>query len=96
MTTRKEYIDNLKNHLDQWNDALSQWEAKSRTAKTDARIEYEMRLEALRKQRDEAAAKLKELQGSSEDAWKDLATGFDSAWASMREAFDKATSHFHK
>jgi hypothetical protein len=40
--------------------------------------------------------KLKELQASGEDAWKDLTAGANAAWASMREAFEKATTHFQK
>jgi len=96
MTTRAEYIENLKQNLDKWNTDLAKWEAKAKVAKTDMRIEYEMRLEALRKQREEAMAKLQEVQASSGEAWKDMRAGADAAWASMREAFDKATSHFQK
>jgi chromosome segregation ATPase len=94
MTTRNEYIEQLKNNLDQWNSDLAKLEAKARVAKTDMHIEYEMQLEALRKHREEAAAKLKELQTSGEGAWKELAAGADIAWATMREAFDKAAAHF--
>jgi len=94
MSTRNEYVEQLKENLDHWNSDLAKWEAKAKVAKTDMRIEYEMRLDALRKQREEATAKLKELQATSGDAWKDLTAGADAAWASMREAFDKATSHF--
>jgi hypothetical protein len=55
-----------------------------------------MKLEDLRKKREEATVKLKEVQASSEEAWKDLKAGADSAWAAMREAFDKAKTHFQK
>lgn len=94
MTTRSEYIEQLKSNLDQWNADLAKLEAKARVAKTDLRIDYEMQLEALRKHREEAAAKLKELQASGEGAWKELAAGADTAWATLREAFDKAAAHF--
>ena len=96
MTTRNEYVEQLKNKLDLWNADLAKWEAKAKVAKTDMQIEYEMHLDGLRKHRDEAADKLKELQGSSEGAWQDLKAGAESAWAAMREAFDKAGTHFHK
>jgi hypothetical protein len=96
MTTRNEYVEQLKKNLDQWNTEIAKWEAKTKVAQTDMRIDYEMQLEALRKYREEATAKLKELQASGEDAWKDLSAGADTAWAAMREAFDKATSHFQK
>ena len=96
MTTRNEYVEQLKQNLDKWNSDLAKWEAKAKTAKTDMRIEYEMQLETLRKQREEAMAKLQEVQASSGEAWKDIRAGADAAWASMREALEKATSHFQK
>ena len=96
MTTRNEYVEQLKKNLDQWNADISKWEEKARVAQTDMRIEYEMQLEALRKRRDEATAKLKEVQASSEAAWQDLKAGTDAAWTALREAFDKAASHFQK
>lgn len=96
MTTRNEYVESLKTHLDEWNADLAKWEAKARTARTDMRIEYEMQLEALRKHREEATQKLDQLQGAAGEAWKDLSAGADEAWSLMREAFDKARAHFHK
>jgi len=96
MNTRTEYVESLKTRLDKWNADIAKWEAKAKVTQTDMRIEYEMQLETLRKRRDEAMAKMKELQASSGDAWKDMTAGADAAWAAMREAFDKASSHFQK
>lgn len=96
MTTRNEYVDQLKSKLDEWNTDLGKWEEKARGTKNDLTIDYEMKLKDLRKKREEVAAKLKEVQASSEEAWKDLKAGADSAWAAMREAFDKAKTHFQK
>lgn len=96
MTTRKEYIEGLKVQLDKWNEEIAKWEAKARVTKTDMRIEYEMQLEALRKQREQATEKLQVLQASAGEAWKDMVLGADEAWKKMREAFEKASSHFQK
>lgn len=96
MTTRDEYIEHLKTSLDHWNAELAKWETKAHVTKTDMRIEYEMQLEALKKHREEASSKLKELQASSGDAWKHLSAGADAAWVVMREAFEKAAAQFHK
>ena len=94
MSTRSEYVEQLKNTLDHWNRDIAVWEAKAKLAKTDLTIEYEMQLEALRRHREEAMAKLKEIQASSGEAWNDLRAGADAAWESMRAAFDKASTHF--
>jgi predicted nucleic acid-binding Zn-ribbon protein len=96
MTNRNEYVENLKVHLDQWNSEIAKWEAKAKIARTDLRIDYEMQLEALRKQRDEAKEKLDTLQKSAGDAWQDLTRGADEAWTKMREAVEKASAHFQK
>lgn len=96
MTNRNDYVEQLKNNLDKWNADIAQWEAKAKVTKTDVQIEYEMQLESLRKHRDEAMEKMKEIQASSGEAWKDMVSGADAAWASMREAFEKATAHFQK
>ena len=96
MTTRNEYVEQLKANLEQWNTELTKWEDKAKVAQKDMRIDYEMQLETLRKHREEATAKLMELQASGGDAWKDLVAGADSAWAAMRESYDKAIAHFQK
>ena len=96
MTTRKEYVELLKENLDKWNTDISNWETKAKMAQTDLRIDYEMQLDALRKQREEKVVKRKALQASGEDAWQDLKAGADIAWTTMRETFDKAASHFQK
>lgn len=96
MTTRHEYIEQLKAKLDEWDSGLGKLEEKARVARNDVRIDYEMRLESLRKYRAEAELKLKELQGSSEEAWKSLSEGADAAWSTMRDALEKAASHFKK
>lgn len=96
MTTRKEYIEGLKTQLDKWNEEITKWEAKAKVTKTDMRIDYEMQLEALRKQREQAAEKLQALQATAGEAWKDMVLGADEAWKKMREAFEKASSHFQK
>jgi len=96
MINRNEYVENLKTHLDQWNSEIAKWEAKAKLAKTDMRIDYEMQLESMRKQRDTAMEKLDAIQKTAGDAWQDLAQGADEAWLKMREAFEKASSHFQK
>jgi hypothetical protein len=96
MTTRNEYIEGLKARLDHWNEDIAKWEDKAKVAKTDMRIEYEMQLENLRKQRDQAMEKMQVMQASAGEAWKDMMAGADEAWKKMQDAFEKASSHFQK
>lgn len=53
MTTREDYVEQMKKSLDEWNDNLAKWEEKARSAGDDMRAGYEAQLAALRKQRDE-------------------------------------------
>jgi hypothetical protein len=96
MTKRDQYVEKLKSQLDAWNADVAKWEAKSRGAQADMRIEYEKHLESLRRHRDQAVEHMRKLQAETGDAWIDLVRGTDDAWAKMREAFERAQSHFHK
>jgi hypothetical protein len=94
MEKRDEYVERMKAQLDQWNGEIAKWEAKADIAQTEARVEYEKRLVALREQREKAMYQMKLLQSAAGDAWTEMVRGTDQAWASMREAFEKASSHF--
>ena len=96
MSKRDQYVEKLKAQLDGWNAEVAKWEAKTRSAQADMRIEYEKQLEAFRRQRDQALEQMRKVQAATGDAWIDLVRGADDAWAKMREAFEKAQSHFHK
>jgi hypothetical protein len=96
MSKRDQYVEKLKAQLDEWNAEAAKWEAKTRGAQADMRIEYEKQLEAFRRQRDQATQQMHKVQAATGDAWVDLVRGADDAWAKMREAFEKARTHFHK
>jgi len=96
MNKQEQYIEKLKVQLDEWNAEVAKWEAKTRSAQADMRIEYEKQLETFRRQRDQALEQMRKVQAATGDAWIDLVRGADEAWAKMREAFEKARSHFHK
>jgi len=96
MNKREQYIEKLKLQLDEWNAEVAKWEAKTRGAQADMRIEYEKQLETFRRQRDRGLEQMQKVQAATGDAWIDLVRGADEAWAKMREAFEKAHSHFHK
>jgi hypothetical protein len=96
MNKQEQYVDKLKTQLSAWNAEVAKWEAKSRSAQADMRVEYDKQLATFRVQRDKALAQMNKVQAATGDAWVDLARGADDAWAKMREAYDKAHSHFQK
>ncbi|HVL35322.1 MAG TPA: coiled coil domain-containing protein [Burkholderiales bacterium] len=84
----------MKAKLDEWNAEIDLLSAKADAAHADSRIAYQKQMETLRRRREEAGAKLKELQTASEDAWESLRKGMESAWDAMSEAMKDAASRF--
>lgn len=94
MSERDIYIEKAKARLDQWNADIAKMQAKVEEAQADAKIDYRKQLEDMRKQRDEAEVRLKELRAAGDDAWSDMKAGFDSAWKNLSDAFEQAAGRF--
>jgi lipid II:glycine glycyltransferase (peptidoglycan interpeptide bridge formation enzyme) len=93
---RDEYVQTLKQKLDEWNGDAARWEQKAREAQAFMKAEAEKQLAALNSRRDEALYQMKLLQNASADAWRDMMGGADRAWKDLQEAIDRARSHFEK
>lgn len=96
MLNRDEYVQKLKEQLDQWNAEAAKWEAKAKAAQDEMKVEYERQLALYRQRRDEGLQKLKEVQAASGEAWMELMRGADDAWKRMQDAFNQARSKFGK
>lgn len=94
MTTRHEYIEKLKNKLDEWEADIDEFEANTQKTTTELKFELEDQITALKVKRDIAKLKLAELMDAGEEAWQDIKDGADEAWGSLKEAIEKARSHF--
>lgn len=94
MSNRDHYIEKAKARIAQWNAEIDKMTAKVDEAEADAKIKYQKQLDAARKQRDAAKAKLEEIREATDDAWDDMKAGFDKAWDSISGAFDSAMSRF--
>jgi hypothetical protein len=89
MTTRDEYMKNLKTRLDHWSAEAKRWEDATAAAK-------EKQLEGFHQRREEAVYQLKLIENASTEAWKDLVKGADAAWERLQEATTQARAHFAK
>ena len=94
MGKRDIYVEKLKTQLDKWNADIDKLETKIREYEVSARQQYETELIELREKRNEARARLTELQEASEDAWEDLLHGFERSWDILRESIEHAISRF--
>lgn len=94
MSKRSEYVEKMKATLDKWNADIDKLEAQAKIAQTDIKVEFHQQIDALKKQRDEAKAKLKMLESASDEAWEDIKAGFETSWTSMNSALKSAFSRF--
>ena len=94
MSDRDAYIQKMKAKLDEWTADIAKLEAKADGAEADMKIKYNEKIDALKEQREEAAAKLMEVRNASEEAWEDIKVGLENAWDSMGNAVKSALSKF--
>ncbi|MCA8982704.1 MAG: hypothetical protein R3C12_10095 [Planctomycetaceae bacterium] len=94
MLDRDAYVKKIQAKLDEWNADIDALEARVQTAQADVHLVLNRRLDALRAQRDDVAAKLQALRNASGEAWQDLTAGMELAWESLSEALQSAWSHF--
>lgn len=65
MTTREQYVDELKVQLDRCNATITRCEAQANTARADAKKRLEEHLQAAREQREKALHKLRLLESAA-------------------------------
>ena len=94
MTSRHEYIDKLKEKLDEWDTDIDELEQSAQKVKADLKFELEDQLTSLKLKRDIAKLRLSEIKDSGEEAWEDLKAGAEEAWDDLKVAIEKARSHF--
>lgn len=94
MTSRHEYIDKLKEKLDEWDADIDELEERAQKTKTEIEFELKDQVTALKLKRDIVKLKLSEIMDASEEAWEDIKAGAEEAWADVKDAMEKAKSHF--
>ena len=90
ITDRDTYIQKLKAKIDDWNGEIAQVEKRLEGASEHAKIEAEEKLAELRRYRDDAQARLKELEQETGDAWDKVRERTDAAWESIQRGFTEA------
>jgi len=96
MSTKDQYVEKRQAEIDKWNTEIENLEAKITEFGADAKakLEHEEHMVALRQKRDEAKAKLAEIQAAGDDTWEGLKDGLEHTWTSIKNGFEKVTSKF--
>jgi len=95
-SAKNEYVEKRKAQIDKLNAEIEDLAAK--TIKTDADAEatreHKAHVAALRLKRDEARAKLAEIEAAADDRWEDLKDGVENVWMNLKHGFEKVKAKF--
>ncbi len=94
MSTREEYVAQLKTKLDEWSAEIDKLEAMARQRKAQAEKDYQAHIAELKSKRDAAAEKLQEIQGASGDAWESLKAGTQCIWDDLKKTVSQSKDAF--
>lgn len=91
---REQFIETLKNKLDELNENIDRLEAKAKVASGKAEEKYEEQLKDVREKRTELKHKLIEVRASSEAQFEKLKLEAEHAWKALQNSFSYFKSHF--
>jgi uncharacterized coiled-coil DUF342 family protein len=91
---RDQFIESVKNKLDELNQEIDQLEQKAKKAGGDAEQKYREQLSDVRKKRDELKQKLTELRAASEAQFDKLKLEAEHAWKAFKNSVSYFKSHF--
>lgn len=94
MTVEEAYAKKVEARLEELDAEIAMMKAKAKGAEADAQLEYTRHLSELRKKREEAGRKLKDLREAGEGAMDDLQAGMENAWKELKNAVDQAKTRF--
>jgi hypothetical protein len=94
MENREAYKKKFEAQLDEWKAETEKLKAKARKAKANAEIDITREMEKLEKRRDDLKVRLRNLEGSSKEAWVEIKEGLDQAGKDMKAALEKAKRKF--
>lgn len=92
--TRDEFVQKLKDQLDELNGEVDKLEARYDAAESDVRERYREQLADAKTQRARAEKKLQEVRAAGEDAWEDLKGDAEYTWKAFRDSVSYFKSRF--
>ena len=94
MSQHREFVENLKQQLEDWDYQVDRFQARLGDMRTEMRDKAEAALKEVQSHRSQVKAKLDEMEKHSESAWQDLKDGVEIAWDGLRTAYYAARSEF--
>jgi len=94
LTQRDALRQKLEAKLKEYRAEIDKLEARFDGARADAELETKQKITELKRMRDKAESKLRELEGAGENAWQDMRAGLEKAWTELGSAIDAAKARF--
>ena len=95
-SAKDKYVEKQKAEIDKWNDDIEDLNARITAADADneSKLEHKAHVDALRQKRDEARAKLTEIEEAVDDRWEGLKDGLENIWTNIKYDFEKVKAKF--
>lgn len=90
MSQRDEFVEKMKQQLDEMNELIDRWQTKAKSAEGEARETYDEQLAAFRERSEAARSKLREIRESGDDSWQSLRLEMQQ----IRDALVSSYHHF--
>lgn len=94
MASHHEYVQKLRNQLEEWDYELDRLEHRLEDLGNEGRRRAEEKLEEARQYRRDVEGKLKKLESSTGNALEDIREGLELAWDGLKTGFAAARSEF--
>ena len=94
METKEAYRQKVDAQMKEWNAQIALLAAKLENAGADVKVKYAQELDAIRAKQRVAAAKVKELDAASGEAWESVKATSDKVWEDLKAGIGQAMSRF--
>ena len=88
------YVQKLKARLDEWNAEIKKLAADAEHAEAQTKIDYEKKLEELKRKKEELEEKIVAVEGGRQSSWEDFKEGVDNSWKIFKRTLSKTKSEF--
>jgi chromosome segregation ATPase len=84
----------MRTKLKEWDAAIDELEARARQEQAKAGTQFKERIAELQQKRDDARARLREIETAPEEVWESLKEGLESLWDYTKSIFHDSKQAF--
>lgn len=88
MSKRDEYVERMKQQLEEWNEDLDGLEARLSEMTEPVRSTLEPQVAKARKGYADARQKLREIRDAGEESWEEMTDDVEHVWKTLRQSIN--------